>query len=184
MELPLTRKESMPVAGNAVATPLPARRTNPTGGFRGRLRYICAPILWFAFAFLPACSTPASRIKENQALYSALSPSAQAKVAAGTIAEGMTRNAVFIAWGSPDDIYRGSRKGVARESWIYQDSTTASIPGYTTQYRRGPRGEIVTDTVYEPIYVPQPYISKVAEFENDRVVSWENRVQPSPPLFY
>jgi outer membrane protein assembly factor BamE (lipoprotein component of BamABCDE complex) len=53
---------------------------------------------------LPGCSTVESRIKSNPQLYASLSPADQALVRQGQIRVGMSKGAVFLAWGNPDRI--------------------------------------------------------------------------------
>lgn len=64
-------------------------------------------------------ATPQSRIERNPQLYSQLSTRDRQHVASGTIREGMTRDAVYLAWGKPDRVSTGVHKGRAMESWVY-----------------------------------------------------------------
>lgn len=65
----------------------------------------------FGCLLLAACSTVDSRIKERPAVYSALSRRDQALVRSGTIREGLSKDAVYIAWGAPAQVRSGSRNG-------------------------------------------------------------------------
>ena len=66
--------------------------------------------LWFGLvvallaSFLAGCSTVESRIKSNPQIYTSLSAADQALVRQGQIREGMSKAAVFLAWGNPDRI--------------------------------------------------------------------------------
>ena len=68
---------------------------------------------------LTSCSTPQTRISEHQDLYQSLSHRDQALVVAGQIRIGMSRTAVWLAWGSPDRKIVGNMGGGPTETWIY-----------------------------------------------------------------
>jgi len=79
--------------------------------------------LTFAIAagalLLTSCSTIESRISENPEIYRNLSSRDQALVNQGEIRYGMSRNAVWLAWGSPDSKVIGNMRGHSTETWIY-----------------------------------------------------------------
>ena len=68
---------------------------------------------------LTSCSTPQMRINDHPDLYQTLSPRDQALVNQGEIRTGMSRNAVWLAWGSPDRKIVGNMAGRSTETWIY-----------------------------------------------------------------
>jgi len=68
---------------------------------------------------LTSCSTPQMRISDHPDLYQSLSPKDQALVSQGQIRSGMSRNAVWLAWGSPDRKIVGNMAGRSTETWIY-----------------------------------------------------------------
>src|SRR5882757_4212304 len=55
-----------------------------------------------AALILAGCSTTESRISEHPDIYQSLSPRDQALVSHGQIRPGMSQNAVWLAWGSPE----------------------------------------------------------------------------------
>ncbi|HEY4781052.1 MAG TPA: hypothetical protein VIH54_04485, partial [Chthoniobacterales bacterium] len=79
-------------------------------------------------SLLPGCSTVESRIKSNPQIYASLSPADQALVRQGQIREGMSKAAVFLAWGNPDRIRSGVRDGHPFEAWIYTTTRTTILP--------------------------------------------------------
>jgi outer membrane protein assembly factor BamE (lipoprotein component of BamABCDE complex) len=81
-------------------------------------------------SFLTACSTVESRIKSNPQVYASLSPADQAWVRQGQIREGMSKAAVFLAWGNPDRIRTGVRLGYPFEAWVYTFERSAVLPDY------------------------------------------------------
>ena len=68
---------------------------------------------------LAGCSTIESRVSEHPEMYGNLSSRDQALVNQGHIRYGMSRNAVWLAWGSPDSKVIGNMLGRSTETWIY-----------------------------------------------------------------
>src|ERR1700758_1686929 len=77
---------------------------------------------------LTSCSTPQTRISEHPDLYQSLLHRDQALVSQGQIRIGMSRTAVWLAWGSPDRKIIGNMGGGRTETWIY--TYYASYPCY------------------------------------------------------
>jgi hypothetical protein len=129
------------------------------------------------------CSTVESRIQANPAAYASLSPADQALVRQGGVRAGMPKAAVYIAWGSPDQIRRGFRRGNPFEAWVYTQIRSVYAPAYYPRFVRfgfyhyygfwggypfGPfRGPYYSDF----ISVEVPY--KAAFFEGNRLTGWE-----------
>jgi hypothetical protein len=65
------------------------------------LRALTFGISASAFIFT-SCSTTETRISEHPEIFQSLSPRDQALVREGKIREGMSQNAVWVAWGAPD----------------------------------------------------------------------------------
>jgi len=86
-----------------------------------------------AATLLTGCAIRSSaerRIDRNPDLYAELGGKQKELVRRGDVEEGMSRDAVYLAWGRPDMVRRGSREGRGKETWAYFDSTpitTASI---------------------------------------------------------
>src|SRR5678815_4702795 len=68
---------------------------------------------------LTSCSTPQTRISENPDLYQSLSNRDQALVSQGQIRIGMSRTAVWLAWGTTDRKIVGNMGGGPTETWLY-----------------------------------------------------------------
>ncbi len=75
--------------------------------------------LMAALLFSQCASNPQSRIERNPQLFNQLSARDRQLVTSGVIREGMTRNAVFLAWGRPDRVSVGSSRGKEVEAWTY-----------------------------------------------------------------
>lgn len=82
------------------------------------LSRLCTGLI--AVLLLSQCAaTPQSRIERNPQLYGQLAARDQQLVTRGTIREGMTRDAVYLAWGRPDRVAVGSARHRTVESWTY-----------------------------------------------------------------
>jgi outer membrane protein assembly factor BamE (lipoprotein component of BamABCDE complex) len=160
-----------------------------------------------AAIILTGCSTTESRISEHPDLFNTLSPRDQQLVQQGQIRSGMTQNAVWLAWGSPDQKAVGNMRGTSTETWIYMETTTAPYgsyryPYYGYPYRygyggigfgavggvyrsHGHHGRFVVfgDPFYDPFfysYIPPTvsYPEKIVTFANGRVMSFQYLVPP------
>ena len=81
---------------------------------------------------LTGCSTPQTRISEHPDFYQSLSPRDQALVNQGQIRIGMSRTAVWLAWGSPDRKIVGNMGGGRRRRGF-----TFTTPHIIRHMRRG-----------------------------------------------
>jgi hypothetical protein len=86
-------------------------------------------VLALATSFLLAnCASPVQRrVERNPELFAKLSESQKGNVMSGRVAEGMSKDAVFLAWGKPQRISVGKRNGMKTERWDYT--------GYEPVYR-------------------------------------------------
>lgn len=127
-----------------------------------------------------AVSSPQTRIQSRPADYQALPEKYKALVQQGRIAEGMNRDAVWIAWGPPNRISRGVESGAKLELWRY----TGLRPIYTHSigfgaglgyHRFGRNRGYCYDPFYDyqvgPTYVP--YTAAEVKFRNGKVSGWE-----------
>ena len=148
---------------------------------------------------LSGCSTTETRISDHPEIFQTLSPRDQELVKAGKIREGMSHNAVWVAWGSPDQKATGVARGNPVETWIYNEYTYANAP---YPYPYGPFGyggyfggriafhhhgrhrfAIIGDPFYDPFYysyIPPrvAYPSKTVTFQNGGVVSIQVMTPP------
>jgi hypothetical protein len=77
---------------------------------------------------LASCSTTETRISGHPEIYQSLSPRDQALMSQGQIRDGMSPNAVYLAWGSSDRKIVGNMRGRPTETWVYVHYTTYSYP--------------------------------------------------------
>lgn len=84
-----------------------------------RFRTAGALIAAAAVLVLAACSTPAARIKRNQALFDALAPAEQALIREGKVGIGFTPEMVLLAVGDPDQRWTRTDAQGRSEIWSY-----------------------------------------------------------------
>ncbi len=102
------------------------------------------------------------------------------------VTEGMSKDAVYIAWGKADEIKISSQNHRSRETWIYLSyepiytrSINVGYGGYGgSRYGRrggycGYGGGYGGDFGYGTDVTYQPYVGAKVEFEKKHVVSWE-----------
>ena len=140
----------------------------------------CASVLGIAAVvlILTSCSTPQTRISDHPDLYQSLSSRDQALVNQGQIRYGMSRNAVWLAWGSPDLKVIGNMRGHSTETWVYVYYATYPYYYYPYYGPYGPGFGFFGDPFYDPFYyslIPPsiPYPNKTVTFSNSRVMSFQ-----------
>jgi hypothetical protein len=139
-------------------------------------RRVASIALTFAIAtvalILTDCATTQARISNHPEMYQRLSPRDQVLVGQGQIGPGMSMDAVWLAWGSPDQKIPGERRGRPTETWMYVRYDTP-YPSYGAPYYYGP---------FDWSYIPPkfPYLSKGVTFSNGRVVFFQY-LPPPPP---
>ncbi|WP_395746757.1 hypothetical protein [Prosthecobacter sp.] len=146
---------------------------------------LCLAVIVTA-CFTQCSSTPKTRIEKNPQMYGRLSARDQHLVTHGLIHEGMTRDAVFLAWGRPDAVSYGVNRGRESENWTYEGQRPVRSMSMNLGFGYGGFGPWGfggwgpygfggfpyygggSTTTYVP------YTSGVAEFVNGRVVSWKS----------
>src|SRR5438270_14038312 len=121
---------------------------------------------------LTSCETVENRISEHQDMFNTLSPRDQELVRQGQIRSGMSMNAVWLAWGSPEQKTVSEMRGRPTETWIYVENRTAPYgsayypfygygpywgPGFgfgvgVGRFHHGRRFVVFGDPFYDPFY--------------------------------
>jgi len=116
-----------------------------------------------------SCGTPGTRISQHPEIYQGLAPRDQALVRQGQIRPGMSMDAVWLAWGTPEQKIPGPMRN--SETWVYV-RYDAPFPSYGVPYYYGP---------FDWSYIPPkfPYPSRGVTFSKGRVVFF--RYLPPPP---
>lgn len=146
---------------------------------KGCFPLISMLLLCGAALLFTSCETanPATRAQQNPAVFNSLSAEDQALVLKGTISEGMSRDAVMLAWGRPDSVMNSSDGGRAGEVWRYTSLRPVYRPYYGVgmgmgSYGRHRSGIYPTASFgMGPDYVP--VTSSVVRFRNGRVHGWD-----------
>ena len=137
----------------------------------GRVARVALTFAVIAVALIfGGCGTTGARVSQHPEIYQSLTPTDQALVSQGQIRTGMTMDAVWLAWGTPEQKIPGNVRGRTTETWVYLRYNTP--PSYGGPYYYGP---------FDWSYIPPkfPYPSKGVTFSNGRVVFF--RHLPSPP---
>ena len=150
---------------------------------------------------LTSCETLENRISEHPDIFNSLSPRDQALVRQGQIRSGMSMNAVWLAWGSPEQKTVGEMRGHPSETWIYVENRNAPYgsayypfygygPGFYGGFgfhhgfsHHGRRFAFFGDPFYDPFYysyipptITVPY--RTVTFSNGRVMSFQYLAPP------
>jgi len=121
--------------------------------------------------FFSACSTVESRIKQRPEAYHSLSASDQSLVSHGKIRTGMSKEAVYIAWGRADAVLHRTDRGHRTEAWNYFAYQQQPVFGFGA-YPICVNGGFTYLPGYQTGYISTPYPYKQAVFENERVIAW------------
>jgi hypothetical protein len=121
---------------------------------------------------LTSCSTPQTRISDHPDLYQSISHRDQTLINQGQIRIGMSRTAVWLAWGSPDRKIIGNMGGGTTETWVY--IYYANYPYYPYE----PLDEYFGAPLYNPFcyswFPPSiPYPGKLVTFAHGNAVSFQ-----------
>lgn len=117
-------------------------------------------------------STPQARIEHNEALFSSLSLKDQRLVQRGEIAKGMSKQAVYLAFGDPHRVVKGHKGDRPFERWDYTRLRARYVHRYHGFFGRGCRGHGYGFGLSPSIqYVP--YRSASVIFHDGSVSSWE-----------
>ena len=148
------------------------------------------------------CTTTETRIAERPEAYRALSPNDQALVQQGKIREGMSQDAVYIAWGPPSSRLPGRNRGRIVETWIYDATAAGDYQGpflYGSRYGYGlgygfygggrrnrfGRGHFFYDPFYDPFFYNSAnivrYPERTVSFQNGRAIAFQ--FLPAPRFY-
>ncbi len=117
------------------------------------------------------CATTEARISQHPEIYHRLSSRDQSLVSQGQIRLGMITDAVWLAWGTPDQKIPANVGDSHDETWVYLRYETP--PSYGGPYYYGP---------FDWSYIPPKFVypSRGVTFSNGRVVFYRYLPSPSP----
>ena len=119
--------------------------------------------------------TPAERITENPLMYGSLPAKQQLLVQNGQICNGMTPDAVYLAWGNPNTPpVVGESNGRKIERWVYRGYEPVPVMTVGGGFCHGPFGCYgATYPQMDTAYLP--YDAAFVEFTDGKVTSWQSR---------
>jgi hypothetical protein len=144
----------------------------------GMKKILSAIVMGVAFSSC-APSTPQARIAKSPEKFAALGKPEQELVQQGRLRRGMSADAVMLAWGSPDQVFEGSKDSKPAARWDYFGTTPvypASFPGafgYGGYGGCGRRGYYGAGFALGPEVAYVPYRLASVWFVNHRVDAWE-----------
>ena len=121
--------------------------------------------------------TPADRIAENPVIFNSLPANQQVLVQRGQICNGMTPDAVLLAWGAPDTApIIGEKNNHKTERWVYRRYEPVTV---VADMPYGPYGlHGCCDPFYSntgTAFIPQDVA--FVEFTDGKVSSWARATQ-------
>ncbi len=128
---------------------------------------------------LASCASPIERrVEKNPQIFQSLSLLQRQDVQRGIVREGMSKGAVFIAWGRPARVQTGRKEGQPLERWSYNDYEPVyqNSLGFGMAFGHGCHGSF-----NEPLYYELPHIryfpveGRAVEFKNERVIGYTTR---------
>ncbi len=129
---------------------------------------------------LSSCVSPSEyRVKHNPEMYSKLSETEQQNARYGVVKQGMTKDAVFLAWGAPPRVTSSKHDGKTFERWHYPTyrPVYTGYGYYGGGFGFGYWGRHRGFAYYDP-YIYGPSVSYVrtegwwVEFVNGRVAAY------------
>jgi len=127
-------------------------------------------LVLLAGLLLAGCATRGtiqSRKQERATSYGALSTEFQQLVDSGQIRRGMSEDAVYIAWGKPQQVLRQEDARGALTLWLYEG-------GWMEETRWWPRYSSAPVNEYQP----RTYVSAELIFVKGVLDSWRTLPQP------
>ena len=81
-----------------------------------------------AVVLAAGCETPRTRARLHPGLFAKLSVADQRLAVTGAVRDGMTTDAVYIAWGDPDERRAATSGKETAERWLYRRQITVQAP--------------------------------------------------------
>jgi hypothetical protein len=125
-----------------------------------------------------ASSTIEKRRAERITAYETLSPEYQQLVDAGEIKTGMPKDAVYIAWGKPDDITYSEDSHGKLETWLYYGRYMKEYRYWNYRAINRGDGEEYLVRHLESDYNPESFLKAELIFSRGKLISW--RTYPTP----
>lgn len=125
-----------------------------------------------------ASSTIEKRRAERGSAYEALSADHRALVDKGDITVGMGEDAVYIAWGRPDQVLRRGDKAGESMRWLYEGTATDTHYYWVAQPVTLANGRTILDRRLVPRTEFRDYVAAELVFRDGKLESWETKARP------
>lgn len=124
-----------------------------------------------------ATSTVEKRRAERLSAYEALPAEFQQLADAGEIKVGMPKDAVYIAWGKPDDITYSESQSGKLETWLYYGRYMKEYRYWNYHSVARSDGEYLVRHL-ESEYNPESFLKAELTFSGGKLINW--RTLPKP----
>jgi hypothetical protein len=124
-------------------------------------------------------STVETRKTERAAAYAALSEDQRKLVDEGLIQVGMGEDAVYMAWGQPDEILRSGDASGETTTWLYHGTTTDEFLYWRYYEVPRPGGRNYLTRHMDRDLNVREYVAAELVFREGQLASW--RTLPKPP---
>jgi len=153
-----------------------------------KLRYRVSSLMLAGAAacVIAGCATPStveSRRTERLQAYETLPSDQRALVDQGQIKVGMPEDAVFIAWGKPDQVLQSEDASGRRVTWLYLGTTTDEYVGWRYYSTPGPNGSYYSRRLERDFNVRE-YVSAELIFRDGRLESWRTLPRPGGNTYF
>lgn len=143
------------------------------------MNYKTILVIFCCGAILCGCATSTidKRRTERISAYEALSPEFQKLVDAGEIKVGMSKDAVYIAWGKPTEIIYAEDNNGKIESWLYYGRYMKEYRYWNYQSVARSDGEYLIRHL-ESEYNPESFLKAELQFSNNKLFRWKTLPKP------
>ena len=143
-------------------------------------------LLTVGLCLLAGCATTTveGRRKERAGAYQALSADHRKLVDQGDIAAGMSEDAVYIAWGKPDQILRSGDKSGVKITWLYEGTTTDTHYYWQTFPSADANGRAILERRMVPQTEFRDYVSAELIFKGGELSSWRTLPRPGSRRYH
>lgn len=137
-------------------------------------------------ALLAGCATTSieSRRAKRAEAYNALSADHKTLVDRGDITAGMNEDAIYIAWGKPDQVLRSGDQQGEKTTWLYEGTTTDTHYYWVTFPTRDATGRTILERRMAPHTEFRDYVAAELIFQNGQLTKWRTLPRPASRRYH
>lgn len=146
----------------------------------------CPQFVLVALLTLSGCATSTieERRAERSAAYEQLAPDQKTRVDGGDIEVGMSEDAVYIAWGKPDQVLQSGDKSGRVTTWLYEGTTTDTHYRWVAHAVTLPDGRRVLERHLSPRTEFRDYVAAELMFREGKLAEWKTNRRPPSRSFH